>query len=85
MLRRFPGVKVTGSGNNVVVIVGSAASFHASSAPLYVVNGRFVNTYAQVVATVYPNDIKSINVLKGADASIYGARGANGVIVIITK
>lgn len=85
MLRRIPGVLVNGRGDNITVKVGGATSIHSSTDPLYVVDGISVASYAQVVAIVYPNDVKSINVLKGADASIYGVRGANGVIVITTK
>jgi TonB-dependent SusC/RagA subfamily outer membrane receptor len=40
-------------------------------------NGRF--------PWVQPSNIESITVLKGSEASIYGVRGANGVIVIRTK
>lgn len=86
MLRRLPGVQVSGSGNNVRVKVSGSESFMANTDPLYVVNGTAVGTnYAQIVNTVYPNDVKSISVLKGADAAIYGTRGANGVILIRTK
>ena len=35
--------------------------------------------------TASPNDVQSVDVLKDASASIYGVRGANGVIVITTK
>jgi TonB-dependent SusC/RagA subfamily outer membrane receptor len=48
---------------------------------LFVVDGVAVNSIDFIV----PNEVLSINVLKDADASIYGSRGASGVIVIKLK
>ena len=56
----------------------------ADAQPLYVVDG-FVAP-AEAVSMVNPNDIERIEVLKDASATaIYGAKGANGVIVITSK
>lgn len=86
MIRRLPGVQVSGRGNNLRVKISGSESFMSSTDPLYVVNGTAIGTnYAQVVNTLNPNDVTSISVLKGADATIYGTRGANGVILIRTK
>ena len=86
MIRRLPGVQVYGNGNNIRVKVSGSESFMASTDPLFVVNGNPVGSdYSQLVAVVNPNDVVSLNVLKGSDASIYGSRGANGVILIRTK
>ena len=53
--------------------------------PLYVIDG-FQTNDGSVLSQISPDDIESINVLKDASsASIYGARAANGVIVITTK
>jgi TonB-dependent SusC/RagA subfamily outer membrane receptor len=41
--------------------------------------------FSTVHGMVNPNDVSSLTVLKGSDASIYGSRGANGVILIRTK
>ncbi|RYZ49902.1 MAG: SusC/RagA family TonB-linked outer membrane protein, partial [Chitinophagaceae bacterium] len=69
-------------------------SISASSAPLFVIDGIPVNTgdasnltnSSNLLATLNPNDIESISVLKDASAaSIYGSRAANGVILINTK
>jgi TonB-dependent SusC/RagA subfamily outer membrane receptor len=55
----------------------------ASSAPLYIVDGA---PFDGSIATINPQDIESMTVLKDASSSaIYGARGANGVIIITTK
>jgi TonB-dependent SusC/RagA subfamily outer membrane receptor len=48
---------------------------------LFVVNGTPVNS----IDNIRPQEVKSIDVLKGPDASIYGSRGANGVILITLK
>ncbi|GHV34328.1 membrane protein [Bacteroidia bacterium] len=51
--------------------------------PIYIVNGE---QFYGDISSINPNDIKSMEVLKDANAaSIYGSRGANGVIVITTK
>jgi len=69
-------------------------SISASSAPLFVIDGLPANTgdasnltnSSNLLATLNANDIESISVLKDAAASsIYGSRGANGVIIITTK
>lgn len=60
------------------------ASLGAGGAPLYIVDG--VQTSAAIVMAMNPNDFESFSVLKDASStSIYGARAANGVIVITTK
>ena len=54
----------------------------ASNSPLYVVDGM---PYDGSIADINPNDVESMSVLKDAAASaIYGARGANGVVLITT-
>lgn len=64
------------------VLVRGIATINASSDPLYVVDGVVMNNFA----LVNPNDIESMEVLKDASATaIYGARGANGVIMVTTK
>ncbi|MBN2235941.1 MAG: TonB-dependent receptor plug domain-containing protein [Bacteroidales bacterium] len=72
-----PGVAVNGNS----IIIRGVSSINLSSEPLYVVNGSPVSS----IADISPNDVKSISVLKGSSAAIYGARGANGVIIITLK
>ncbi|MDR2917929.1 MAG: TonB-dependent receptor [Tannerella sp.] len=70
-----------GSYSNRVVIRGMS-TINASSDPLYVVDGVVMEDFHMI----NPNDIESIEVLKDASAAaIYGARGANGVILVSTK
>ena len=87
MIQRLPGVRVQGSGAYAsFVISGTSSSFMSSPDPLFVVDGSAIGTdYSIVYYSINPNDVKSLSVLKGSDASIYGSRGANGVILIRTK
>jgi TonB-dependent SusC/RagA subfamily outer membrane receptor len=75
---RVPGVTVTGNSIN---IQGSSSFIGASTEPLFVVDGRIVDT----ISDISPSVVSSIEVLKGASAAIYGSRGANGVILITLK
>jgi TonB-dependent SusC/RagA subfamily outer membrane receptor len=88
LIQRLPGVRIqSGRGAYATFVVGGASgSFMSGSGPLFVVNGSVVGTdYSNVHTLVNPHDVDSVSVLKGADASIYGTRGANGVILIRTK
>jgi TonB-dependent SusC/RagA subfamily outer membrane receptor len=58
--------------------ISGSSSLNASTEPLFVVDGIIVNS----IEDISPQTVKSIEVLKGPDASVYGMRGANGVIVI---
>ncbi|WP_339696771.1 TonB-dependent receptor [uncultured Marixanthomonas sp.] len=70
-------------GADPKIQVRAASSINGNSNPLIVVDGYPISGS---LATVNPNDIKSIEVLKdAASAAIYGSRGANGVILVTTK
>jgi len=70
-------------GTNATIRIRGVGSLNGSSAPLYVVDGV---TYDGDISSIDPGDIASTTILKDATAtSLYGARGANGVIVITTK
>lgn len=85
-LTKVPGVNVSGSGDNAYVTIRGISSFQSGNTPLYVVDGQTVgNSYSQANNMVNPQDIDYVRVLKGPDASMYGVRGANGVILIVTK
>jgi TonB-dependent SusC/RagA subfamily outer membrane receptor len=86
MIAKLAGVEVAGRGYNMHFKVRGANSFYSGSDPLFVLNGRPVGTdFSQIVTVIDPNMVTSIRVLKGPDATIYGSRGANGVITIRTK
>jgi TonB-dependent SusC/RagA subfamily outer membrane receptor len=66
--------------------VDGPSSFIADTDPLFVVNGVALgNDFSTIYALVNPNDVVSLSVLKGPDATIYGNRGSSGVILIRTK
>ena len=70
-------------GSDVNITVRGGTSITGSTKPLYVVDG-FVMEDALMKIDV--NDIENIDILKDASATvIYGARGANGVVLITTK
>ena len=88
MLQQLPGVRVkSGQGAySQFTVDGTSGSFMSDTSPLFVVNGMAIGTDFSIVnAMVNPNEVSSLSVLKGSDASIYGSRGANGVILIRTK
>jgi TonB-linked SusC/RagA family outer membrane protein len=81
---KAPGVNSnTGQpGGEMRVIIRGISTINASASPLYVVDGVVMSDFQ----FLNPNDIESIEVLKDASsAAIYGARGANGVILVTTK
>ncbi len=70
-------------GADPKIQVRAASSINGNSNPLIVVDGYPISGS---LATVNPNDIQSVEVLKdAASAAIYGSRGANGVILVTTK
>ena len=70
-------------GADPKIQIRAASSVNGNSNPLIVVDGYPISGS---LATVNPNDIESLEVLKdAASAAIYGSRGANGVILVTTK
>ncbi len=98
---RVSGIQVkSGSGTvggSSSIVIRGASSLGGTNQPLYVVDGTpisnydFSNTtkgydYGNGAQDINPDDVESISILKGAAATtLYGNRGANGVIVITTK
>ncbi len=101
MEANMPGVRLINSngspGSNTSIRVRGYGSLSASNAPLFVLDGVPVESGSMttddmngggmgILSTINPSDIESITVLKdAASASLYGARGANGVILVTTK
>ncbi len=84
---RLAGVQITANegmpGAEVRVLIRGGGSVTQSNSPLYVVDGVQVE---DGLSSISPTDIESVEVLKDAsETAIYGARGANGVVVITTK
>lgn len=70
------GVQVQGTSIKIMGV----NSLNLSTEPLFVVDGMQVST----ISNIPPQAVKSIEILKGSSAAIYGVRGANGVILITT-
>lgn len=84
---RVAGVSITQAegapGSGVSIRVRGGISITQSNEPLYVIDGF---PSEDGMASLDPGEIESINILKDASSTaIYGARGANGVVVITTK
>jgi TonB-linked SusC/RagA family outer membrane protein len=84
---RLAGVQVTTTegrpGADILVRVRGGGSISQDNSPLYIVDGIPVDNALSLIS---PQEIENINVLKdAASTAVYGARGANGVVVITTK
>jgi iron complex outermembrane receptor protein len=92
---KIAGVVITSNsgapGNASTIRIRGGASLSASNDPLIVIDGVPISNNnlggsPNVLATINPNDIESVTVLKDASAAaIFGARASNGVIMITTK
>ncbi len=76
---RFAGVQVI----NGEIIIRGVNSINSSSAALIVVDG--IPSDNGILNALSPVQVKSVNVIKDGSSAIYGARGANGVVLIETK
>ena len=88
LMAKVPGVWITRTPDGGIAIrIRGTTSLNASNAPLYVVDGMAIQAGPNGSLTgINPYDIETIEVLKdAASTSMYGSRGANGVIIIKTK
>jgi TonB-dependent SusC/RagA subfamily outer membrane receptor len=76
---RVPGVMVQGNS----IQIRGPNSFFLSTEPLYLIDDVPVD--AGAAASLNPQDVERIEILKGPSTAIYGSRGANGVVAIYTK
>lgn len=86
---RVAGVNVSSGegmpGGTMNIVIRGNNSLTQDNSPLYVIDGFPVEDPA-IASTISNSDIESLDVLKDASATaIYGARGANGVVIITTK
>ncbi len=83
-----PGVQVSsttaaGPGGSPSILIRGINTVNGTNAPLYVVDGVIFNGS---IADINPDDVESMSVLKdAASCALYGAKGANGVILITTR
>ena len=85
---RVTGVQVSSGsgepGEASEIVIRGGNTVNGDNSPLYVLDGFIVEDFNPGI--IDPSDIQSIDILKDASATaIYGARGANGVVLIITK
>ena len=83
---RATGINITSNsgmpGESAEVLIRGIQSINGINSPIYVVDGLITSG----INNINPSDIQSVSVLKDASATaIYGARAANGVIVVTTK
>lgn len=77
IMREVSGVRITGGD----VIIQDSQNLYGYIPPLIVVDGVYMNSLPDIP----PVSVRSIEVLKGTSAAIYGSRGFGGAIVIKTK
>lgn len=88
LIQQLSGVTVRGSGANVEIIVMVGNRFQMSNAsPLFLLNGiAYSSDFQSIQNSINVFDVKSVEVYKTpSELSLYGIRGANGVINIILK
>lgn len=78
---KVPGVYVGPENSMSSIIVRGVSTVNGSTVPLVLLDGMEIND----LDAVSPYDVYSVSVLKDSSSSIYGVRGANGVILITTK
>ena len=81
---RVSGVQVSPNGKGgFSVLIRGVSSFTGSTEPLYLIDGMTVD--ADAMTSISPCDVDNIDVLKGAEAAIFGSRASNGVISVLTR
>ena len=86
LFRRVPGLEVRGRYPDLSLLIRGPRSLTQTNEPLFVLNGvPLGHSFVSLDKAISPGEVKSIRVLKGANAAIFGSRGANGVIVVETK
>ncbi|MBO5709471.1 MAG: TonB-dependent receptor plug domain-containing protein [Bacteroidales bacterium] len=81
LMGRVPGLTVIKTGTTYKYIIRGLSSINSQTDPLFIVDGVEVMD----ISYLNPRDVKSVEVLKDSSASIYGTRGACGVILITTR
>jgi TonB-dependent SusC/RagA subfamily outer membrane receptor len=88
LMAKVPGITVSRTSSGALAIrIRGGSSLYGNNDPLYVIDGMAVEAGPEgEMPGINPYDIESIKVLKDTEAmTMYGSRGANGVIIIKTK
>lgn len=82
---RVAGLRVfrSASGAGYSVLIGGQQTLISGTDPLYLLDG--VQVDANTLNTVNPQEIERVEVIKGSDASLYGVRGANGIVAFYSR
>jgi len=84
ILRRLPGIRIIGSSlGGEQILVRGVSSILGGTSPLFMIDGFPVEE--EFFRNFPVGDIEFIDLLKGNETAIYGARGANGVILLYTR
>ena len=78
---RVPGVMVRREGDSCRYIIRGVGTNSDATDPLLMIDGVEVDNFDSIL----PHQVESVEVIKDGSASIFGMRGANGVIMITTK
>lgn len=80
---RVPGVIVgqAGPGETPSIIIRGVGTNSSQTQPLFIVDGVQTTN----IASISPEDVEEIDIIKDGTSAIYGMQGANGVIIITTK
>ena len=83
ILRGVPGLDVRGADPNLSVTIRGANSITGTNQPLFVLDGvPLGHSFSSLAQAIRPQEVDNIRVLKGPQATRYGARGSNGVIEV---
>ena len=86
-LRRDPKVRLSGTGDDIVVYIRSTDTILGNYEPLFVIDeAAYASSYQEAARLIVVEEIRSVQVLSAAEGSArYGFRGSNGVVIITTK
>ena len=85
MLRRQPGLTISGNGPNASVTIRGFRSVEGTNEPLFIIDGAPLGFGYGAASSVDVTTVESIKVLSPAQSGLYGSRGGNGVVQISTK
>lgn len=86
LFSRVVGVEVRGAEPNLSIRIRGDKSIELSNEPLYVLDGvRLGQEFSRLASAILPQDVKSIRIVKGSSATMYGDSSGNGVVVVASK
>jgi TonB-dependent SusC/RagA subfamily outer membrane receptor len=83
LVGRLPGVNVRRAGGGLSIQIRGVNSVNAGTDALIIIDG--VQSSGLALASVNPDDVQRVEVIKDGSAAMYGVRGANGVLVVTTR